>query len=192
MLRVYVCSVSAESCDLDYYIDDIDYYFDEYFEDSWTDNEWAKKVLKEIDKSEFLYPKLIRTPYFGDVPYQWISGGSKQLILMNAVPNVIYDGDNLGDNCWPLLLELCKSTDISISLTYYPNFKWVEGCKVKLLNTGELIDNTTDFSMKHLRLSADEIVKDVDDIDWEINIDEDRFKANFVDVSFDDFSKYYK
>lgn len=34
MLRVYVCSVSAESCDLDYYIDDIDYYFDEYFEDS--------------------------------------------------------------------------------------------------------------------------------------------------------------
>ena len=79
--------------------------------------------------------KLIRTPYFGDVPYQWISGGSKQLIL---------------------------------------------------------IDNMTDFYMKHLRLSADEIVKDVDDIDWEINIDEDRFKANFVEVSFDDFSKYYK
>lgn len=91
--------------------------------------------MKEINKSEFLYPKLIRTPYFGDVPYQWISGGSKQLIL---------------------------------------------------------IDNMTDFYMKHLRLSADEIVKDVDDIDWEINIDEDRFKANFVEVSFDDFSKYYK
>lgn len=188
MLSVYFCNTSERSVELNYYIDNIDAYFDEFFEDSWTDNEWAKRVLKEIDKSTFIYPKLINSPYFGDVPYQWISGGSKQLILMNAVPNVVYDGDNMGDNCWPLLLELCKTKDIVMNLTYYPRFEWVEGCKVRILNTGEYVDSCEDFNFKHMELMCDYLVKDADEIDWPITIDKSKFKIEYKDdISFDDF-----
>lgn len=45
--------------------------------------------------------------------------------MMNIAPDVIYDGDNLGDNCWPLFLELGKTKDIAISLSYFPQFDWI-------------------------------------------------------------------
>lgn len=42
-------------------------------------NDWAKRVIKEIDKSDLVAPKVVESPILGQIPYTWISGGAKLL-----------------------------------------------------------------------------------------------------------------
>lgn len=162
-----------------YYIHDMDGYFDGYFEDSWMKNDIAKRAISEIDKSELIAPKVIESPILGQIPYTWISGGSKIIIMMNIAPDVIYDGDNLGDNCWPLFLELGKTKDIAISLSYFPQFEWIPGGLATSLDTGRIIHNFDEFADEFLRSSLD--TREFDDIDWPIKIDTEKFKPDEID-----------
>lgn len=68
------------------------------------------------------------------------------------VPEVIYDGDNFGDNCWSLLLEISKEKDIAISLSYFPIFEWVEDIQVHIINNNKLVSNFREFNTEHLNI----------------------------------------
>ncbi len=98
MLYIYEGQIRFEDINRPSYIYNIDFVFDYFFEDTWID-EWAKYILKEIDKSEFLSPKVIHSPVLDIIDYTKISGGTKTLILMNHYNDVLYNGDGLGDNC---------------------------------------------------------------------------------------------
>ena len=67
--------------------------------------------------------------------------------MANAASNIVFNGDNFGDNCFPLLLELSKSKDIMMNLYYHPDFVWVPDVKVKILNSGRVVDNIRDFGL---------------------------------------------
>lgn len=162
------------------YIHDIDGYFDGYFEDSWIDD-WAKRVLLEIDKSRFISPKVISSPILDIVSYDWISGGSKQLIMMNIESNVVYDGDNLGDNCWPLLLELSKTKNLAISLSYYPVFEWIDNVNVKILNTGQKINDFVSFRRSFISCEDTFNEFEFESIQWPIKIDASKFEEEEID-----------
>lgn len=175
MIYIQYGTINADNAPRQY-LWQIDNYFDAYFEDIWMQDGWAKKVLETIDKSKLVAPKIIDSPVFGVVPYQWISGGSKLLILMNMVQDIVYDGDNLGDNCWPLLLELGKTKDIMISLSYFPEFKWVDGGEVTILETGEVINNHYDFVTSHMHSKYKYSELEFSDIKWPKYINYERFK----------------
>lgn len=163
------------------YIYDIDGFFDGFVEDNWMTDGWAKRVIKAVDKSDLVAPKVIESPVLGQIPYTWISGGAKILIMMNMGPDVIYDGDNLGDNCWPLFLELGKTKDIAINLTYSPSFNWVEDSKVINLDTGKEINSYREFMENHLRSQFVYKERDFSEINWPIQINKDRFKKPEID-----------
>ena len=164
------------------YIIDIDRFFDGYFEDDWMKGEIAKRAIAEIDSSELVAPKVIESPVLGQIPYTWISGGAKIIIMMDNVQDIIYDGDNLGDNCWPLFLEIGKTKDIAINLTYYPRFEWTHGGQAVSIDTGHVIKSFEDFRDEYIRsfknLHAN---RDFNSINWPIKINYNRFKLDEID-----------
>lgn len=163
------------------YIHDIDGYFDGYFKEEWVRNEWADRVLKEIDKSIFVAPKIVESPVLGTISHEWISGGSKQLIMMNMEQDVVYDGDNLGDNCWPLLLELGKVRDIMMSLSYYPVFEWMQGGVVKLINNGMVVDSYRSFNLCRLHTLDRNKEFEFSEVSWPLPVDMTKFELEEID-----------
>lgn len=163
------------------FIYDIDGFFDGYFEDHWIDDYWAPKVLQEIDKSKFIAPKVVDSPMLGPISHERISGGSKLLIMMNNIQNIVYEGDNLGDNCWPLFLELSKQKDFMISLSYFPIFKWVDGATVIDIDTGEKATNFDQFNTMHLRSPNMNNEYEFDAVKWPLKIDKSIFELEEID-----------
>lgn len=163
------------------YIHDIDGYFDGYFSEEWVLNDWSNKVLSMIDKSKFIAPKIVESPVLGTISHEWISGGSKQLIMMNMFQDVVYDGDNLGDNCWPLLLELGKTKDLMMSLSYYPVFNWIDGGEVKAINTEETVRDFKSFNKGHLLTEDRNKEFEFSQVSWPLPINTSRFELGEID-----------
>ena len=54
------------------------YYINQY-EDFWLESEFAKKMIKDVDKSEVVGPHLIQSPVLGPISPRELSGGVKTL-----------------------------------------------------------------------------------------------------------------
>ena len=173
MLYVYFGGMDYNNSP-DWYVHGINSYFDSYFETSWTDNEWAKRVISEVDKSTLLYPKVVDSPWLDIIPITGISGGAKTLIMANAVEGVVFDGNSPGDNCYPLFLELSKTKDIMLTLEYSPQFKWVDDVPVYIVNNDKIVQNMRDFNIEHLAL-GNEYNINIELIDWPVKINKDAF-----------------
>lgn len=106
--------------------------------------------------------------------HKWISGGSKQLIMMYNEQKIIYCGNNLGDNCWSLLLELSKTHDLAIDLSYYPKFEWVDNIPIHIINNNKIIDNFKDFISEHI--DDPDNIYEFSDIQWPIEVDLTKFE----------------
>ena len=104
MLYAYFGSIDEDTAPLQY-VAHIDAWFDGYYEESWMDD-WAERVISEVDKSKLLYPSVVESPWLGTIPTVKISGGAKQLIMAKNISGIVFNGNNFGDNCFPLLLEL--------------------------------------------------------------------------------------
>lgn len=183
MLYIYFGSINGLTAPMEY-VAHIDAWFDGYYKKEWMDNSWAKRVVQEIDKSELVSPEAVDSPWLGIIPITSISGGAKQLIMANAASNIVFNGDNFGDNCFPLLLELSKSKDIMMNLYYHPDFVWVPGVKVKILNSGRIVDNIRDFGLYHIRDGAPG-ESEFASIKWPLALDEEIFRK---DDWFDSFN----
>lgn len=105
---------------------DIPNYFDAVFEDAWMDTDLTRRIIKEIDKSTLIHPRVIDSPFLGPITPREISGGAKGLILMAYDDDRIGDyfyGGQFGDNTLPLMWEISKTRDIKlaqINLMEYP------------------------------------------------------------------------
>ena len=62
-------------------------YFNYTYEDEWLTSDFAKDVIKKIDKSNVLGPHAIESPVLGVIPPENLSGGTKtQLAVTTAHP----------------------------------------------------------------------------------------------------------
>lgn len=110
-------------------------YFDEVYEPEWFLDDFVRKVIKTIDKSEVIGTGIsinIYNDVLGNFPPQNLSSGCKGLILLYQ-DDVKINGDRLGDNCIPFLLEIAEQKDITISLSHMPPFP--EEFEAYILNT---------------------------------------------------------
>ena len=87
---------------------DTSVYFNYTYEDEWLTTDFAKEVIKKIDKSNVLGPHAIESPVLGVIPPENLSGGTKTLLLMENAPEEIYNASTCGDNCAPFILKLAK------------------------------------------------------------------------------------
>ena len=76
-------------------------YFNYTYEDEWLTSDFAREVIKKIDKSDVKGPHAVESP-------EKLSGGTKTLLLMANDPEKVFNASTCGDNCAPFILKLAK------------------------------------------------------------------------------------
>ena len=79
-------------------------------------------MIKDIDGSEVIGPRVIDSPFLGAIPTERLSGGVKTLMLMKFDSEHIFNASACGDNCAPWILKIAKEKDLTIRLGYLMNF----------------------------------------------------------------------
>ncbi len=108
--------------DMEEAIFDPESYFTFEWEKDWIEDELSVKIIKDVDKSEVIAGGVIDSPVLGLIPPERLSGGVKTLILINNIPNKIFNASFCGDNCAKWLVEIGKNKDVTINLNHFMDF----------------------------------------------------------------------
>ena len=105
-------------------------YFNYTYEDEWLTSDFAKEVIKKIDKSDVKGPHAVESPVLGGISPEKLSGGTKTLLLMANDPEKVFNASTCGDNCAPFILKLRHRMDFG---------KKKFPVDIKVLNTGDVV-----------------------------------------------------
>ena len=97
-------------------------YFNNTYEDEWLIDDFAREVIKRIDRSEVAGPHAITSPVLGVIPPERLSGGTKTLLLMKNVPDKVFNASTCGDNCAGFILKLARERELTINLRHLMDF----------------------------------------------------------------------
>lgn len=132
-------------------------YYENQYDKNWVMDEFARRVIRDIDASEVVAPDVIQNDIFGTFGSTDLSAGVKTLLLIRNLPNKIFNISNCGDNCAKYLLELAQDRDITVTLHHAMNFG--DSFSVKVINDRRrrVITDATEFLMlAHHYLRGDE------------------------------------
>lgn len=113
-------------------------YFKNRYQEEWICDDFAKRVIKCIDKSEVLDSHLIRSPVLGLIPPTQLSGGTKTLLLIKNCPQTVFNASNCCDKCARYILELSQNREITINLRHIMHFP--KKVKARVLNEDAMAD----------------------------------------------------
>lgn len=91
-------------------------YFDFLYDASWLSSQFVKRVVKEVDGCEVISDSLVRCPVNGNMSPKELSMDSKVLILLYAVDDIVMCGEQITEECWPLIFEMALLKDIHIAI----------------------------------------------------------------------------
>lgn len=128
-------------------------YFKNVYQDAWITDELSKEMIRDVDKSEVLGPRVIDSPVLGGISPRELSGGVKTLILIYQLPEKIFNASACGDNCAKWLLKIGELRDVTINLRHLMDFG--DGnFTIRILNTNQIV-----HSMKELVPVAGQFVR---------------------------------
>ena len=121
-------------------------YFNNTYLDSWIIDDFAKRIIKDIDKSHVVSSKLIESKALGPIPVTSISGGSKTLILIYNEPHKVFNASTCGDNCAKWILKIAKKSkkDITINLRHVMDFGKGK-FEIKILNNNKVVHSMEEY-----------------------------------------------
>ncbi|MBO5537193.1 MAG: DUF4869 domain-containing protein [Clostridia bacterium] len=82
----------------------------------------SKQMIRDIDGSEVIGPRLIDSPFLETIPTERLSGGVKTLMLMKFDSDHIFNASACGDNCAHWILKIGQEKDLTVRLGYLMNF----------------------------------------------------------------------
>ena len=135
MLKIYFGELEADN-----YIFNPDVYFNNTYEDEWIVDKLSVDMIKDVDGSDVIGPRLIDSPYLGSIPVERLSGGVKTLILMNNDSEHIFNASACGDNCAKWILRIAEKKDLTIRLGYLMDFG-KEDFDIEILNLRKIVHN---------------------------------------------------
>ena len=109
-------------------------------DDDWIMDEFSKDMIKDVDKSIVIGPRIIDSPVLGGITPKELSGGVKTLILIYKMPDKIFNASTCGDNCSKWLLKIAEQKNITINLRHLMDFGDGE-FRIKILNTNQIVHN---------------------------------------------------
>lgn len=115
-------------------------YFKNTYEDEWLTDDFAREVIKKVDRSEVLDIHAVKSPVLGIIPPTQLSGGTKTLLLIKNRPDIVFNASNCGDNCAKFILKLAKEQDVTINLRHIMDFGKAK-FTAKVLNDGAVVHN---------------------------------------------------
>ncbi len=119
-------------------------FFDNTYQDSWFQDDFTKRVIKDIDKGEILGPNCVTTKILGPIPPTKIAGGTKTILLMKFDNDHIFNASTCGDNCAKWILKIAKDKDLTINLRHIMNFG-KKDFSAKILNSGKIITTQKEY-----------------------------------------------
>lgn len=120
-------------------------YFDNRYEEEWLTDPLSKEMIKDVDQSVVVGPRLIDSPVLGAISVKELSGGVKTLILLAFdESNQIFNASACGDNCAKWILKISRKKDLTINLRHLMDFGEKE-FEAKILNTGDVVHNMSEF-----------------------------------------------
>ena len=115
-------------------------FFKNSYSDDWITDELSKEMIRDVDKSEVIGPRIIDSPVLGGITPRELSGGVKTLICIYKRPDRVFNASACGDNCAKWLLEIGERQDVTINLRHLMDFGEKE-FTVKVLNTDQMVHN---------------------------------------------------
>ena len=115
-------------------------FFKNSYSDDWITDELSKEMIRDVDKSEVIGPRIIDSPVLGGITPRELSGGVKTLICIYKRPDRVFNASACGDNCAKWLLEIGKRQNITINLRHLMDFGEKE-FTIKVLNTDQTVHN---------------------------------------------------
>ena len=113
-------------------------YFKNTYQDSWITNERSKAMIKDVDKSTVIAPRIIESPVLGAITPRELSGGVKTLILIDQVPDKVFNASTCGDNCAHWLLKNEKNITINLRHLMY-NQRYIRDTFLASIGTGGIL-----------------------------------------------------
>ena len=115
MLKIHFGSLPDE-------IYNTEMYYENQYDPNWVMDDFAKRIIRDIDDSEVISPDVIRNDIFGSFASTELSAGVKTLLLIRNLPKKVFNLSNCGDNCVKYILELAKKQDIKATLHHAMDF----------------------------------------------------------------------
>ena len=120
-------------------------YFDNRYEDEWITEKLSVEMIKDVDQSVVVGPRLIDSPVLGPISVKELSGGVKTLILMAFDDSGrVFNASACGDNCAKWILHIAEKKELTINLRHIMNFGKGE-FEARILNTGDVVHNMKEF-----------------------------------------------
>ncbi len=113
-------------------------FFKNRYVDDWITDEFARKVIEDVDRSKVIDANVIYSPVLGNIPPEKLSGGVKALLLMKHYPGKIFNASNCGDNCAKWILKLAEDKNFTINLFHIMDFG-DQDFNIRILNNKKLI-----------------------------------------------------
>lgn len=110
MLKIYLGPI-RDDC-----IINVSHYFDTHKKRNWFNNEWVRKVIKDIDNVTAIKDEYMESSVLGAMTPMHLSSGCKALIIMYNEPDSNVYATRCGDNCAKYIVELSKQRDVYITL----------------------------------------------------------------------------
>ena len=113
-------------------------YFKNMYDRQWLEDEQVKAMIADVDSSQVLSSGAIDSPVMGIIPPTSLSGGVKTLILIDKMPEKVFNASNCGDNCAAWLLKIGASKDVTVNLRHLMNFGQGR-FDIKILNANQVV-----------------------------------------------------
>lgn len=118
-------------------------YFNSVYTKKWLNNDLAKQIIKDIDRTDHIQDEFLMSPVLGGISPRDLSSGCKALLLLLNRPSVIVSGERMGDNCVVWLLEIGRMQDITITLHHC--MKFPEKFQIWSVNSEKIIEDQQEY-----------------------------------------------
>lgn len=115
-------------------------YFKFNYQPEWLEDPRVQQMILDVDQSRVLGNGAIDSPILGVIAPVSLSGGVKTLILIDKVPEKVFNASNCGNNCASWLLRIGMEKDVIVNLRHIMDFG-DDPIRVEVLNTGEIIES---------------------------------------------------
>ena len=113
-------------------------FFKNSYDDAWIVDDFSRKMIKDVDKSEVMGTGVIDSPVLGKIAPERLSGGVKTLMLVKFMPDMVFNASTCGNNCAKWLLKIAENEDRTVNLRNIMNFG-EESFDIHVLNTNQVV-----------------------------------------------------
>lgn len=119
-------------------------YFKNTYQDKWITNEYSRRMIEDVDRSEVVSESVIQSPVLGSITPLQLSGGVKTLMLIKFDRRHVFNASTCGDNCAKWILDMAKDRKVVINLYHVMDFG-SDSFRIRVLNSGKIAHNMAEL-----------------------------------------------